>query len=208
LDWLYATEFYQLYEEDLEILPQFPIGDYLRQLDPKYMHPAYKVDFLLTYSHAKGILHIVVEYDGFEYHFRQDADIDAGNHERYLTDSDIERQLTLESYGYKFIRINRFNLGKDPVKTLSDRLYRLVDQSLQKKSNDLVSNLQNQANSLINKTAKQCSSCEQIKDHQAFFDQKLKKGSGGFGRICIECKSKNENDSLQKHTKFRRRKWA
>jgi len=208
LDWLYSTEFYQLYEEDLEILPQFPIGDYLRQLDPKYMHPAYKVDFLLTYSHAKGILHIVVEYDGFEYHFKQDADIDAGNHERYLTDSDIERQLTLESYGYKFIRINRFNLGKDPVKTLSDRLYRLVDQSLQKKANDLVSNLQNQANSLINKTAKQCSSCEQIKDHQAFFDQKLKKGSGGFGRICIECKSKNENDSLQKHTKFRRRKWA
>ena len=27
LDWLYKTEFYQFYEEELEVLPQFPIGD-------------------------------------------------------------------------------------------------------------------------------------------------------------------------------------
>ena len=32
--------------ESVEILPQFPIGDYLRQLDPTYQHPAWRVDFL------------------------------------------------------------------------------------------------------------------------------------------------------------------
>jgi hypothetical protein len=35
--------------------------------------------------------------------------------------------MVLESYGYKFLRINRFNLGNDPVVTLSDRLYALID---------------------------------------------------------------------------------
>ena len=34
--------------------------------------------------------------------------------------------MVIESYGYKFLRINRFNLGEDPVSTLSERLKRLV----------------------------------------------------------------------------------
>lgn len=34
--------------------------------------------------------------------------------------------MVLESYGYKFLRINRFNVGQDSVKTLSDRLAKLV----------------------------------------------------------------------------------
>lgn len=208
LEWLYASEFYQLYEEDLEVLPQFPIGDYLRQLDPTYKHPAYKVDFLLSYTTEKGIIHIVIEYDGFEYHFKKDADIDVGNHERYLTDSDIERQLTLESYGYKFIRINRFNLGKDPVKTLSDRLFRMVDAHFQDNTNAVVKSLQNQASSLINKTAKQCSSCQQIKEHKDFFDPNLKDGAGGFGRNCLACKKTNaKTKGPTGGKKHRRRRW-
>ena len=208
LDWLYASEFYQLYEEDIELLPQFPIGDYLRQLDPTYKHPAYKVDFLLTYANEKGTVNIVVEYDGFEYHFKKDADIDVGNHERYLTDSDIERQLTLESYGYKFIRINKFNLGRDPVKTLSDRLYRLVEQHFKDSTNEVVRTLQTQATSLINKTAKQCPLCEEIKDHQSFFDPKLSNGKGGYGRNCLACKNDGKSSvSKPKKLGSRRRKW-
>lgn len=208
LEWLYASEFYQLYEADLEVLPQFPIGDYLRQLDPSYKHPAFKVDFLLTYTTDRGIVHIVIEYDGFEYHFKKDAEIDVGNHERYLTDSDIERQLTLESYGYKFIRINRFNLGKDPVKTLSDRLFRMVDTHFQDTTNAVVKNLQNQASSLINKTAKQCSACQQIKEHKDFYDPNLKDGAGGFGRNCLACKNINsKSKSATAVKKYRKRRW-
>jgi superfamily I DNA and/or RNA helicase len=204
LDWLYKTEFYQFYEEELEILPQFPIGDYLKQLDPTYKHPSYKVDFLITYTSGTGIVHIVIEYDGFEYHFKQDSEIDAGNHERYLNDSDIERQYTLESYGYNFIRINRFNLGKDPIKTLSDRLYRLINQQLDSKPNELVATLQNQASSLLNKSAKQCPICKQIKQHDQYFDQSLKDGQGGYGRNCIVCK-KNSQQTLKAKSAYRRR---
>jgi very-short-patch-repair endonuclease len=205
LDWLYKTEFYQFYEEELEVLPQFPIGDYLKQLDPTYKHPSYKVDFLLTYTSDKGIVHIVIEYDGFEYHFKQDSDIDIGNHERYLNDSDIERQYTLESYGYKFIRINRFNLGKDPIKTLSDRLYRLINQHFDNKPNELVASLQNQASSLLNKSAKQCPICKQIKQHDQYFDQNLKDGEGGYGRNCISCKSNSQLAAKSKSSN--RRRW-
>jgi hypothetical protein len=193
LDWIYASDFYQLYEEELEVLPQFPIGNYLKQLDPTYKHPMYKVDFLLTFTHDKGIVHIVIEYDGFEYHFKKDSEIDAGNHEQYLNDKDIERQLTLESYGYKFIRINRFNLGKDPIKSLSDRLYRLVDAHFKDTTNAVVRNLQNQASSLINKTAKSCPICKQIKNHDEYYDPKLKEGKGGYGRNCMQCKQQSQN---------------
>jgi len=74
-----------------------------------------------------SLVHIVIEYDGFEYHFRKGVAVDSGNHDRFLNDRDVERQLTLESYGYRFCRINRFNLGRDPVETLSVCLDALFD---------------------------------------------------------------------------------
>jgi hypothetical protein len=128
-----------------------------------------------------------------------------GNHERYLNDSDIERQYTLESYGYKFIRINRFNLGKDPIKTLSDRLYKLINQHFDSKPNELVASLQNQASSLLNKSAKQCPICKQIKQHDQYFDQNLKDGKGGYGRNCIGCKTITQ--SIPKVRSLKRRNW-
>ena len=71
LDWIQKTQFYQMYRENLEILPQFPIGEYLRQLDPTYKDPAWRVDFLLTYVSDGGLASIVVEYDGFEHQFQK-----------------------------------------------------------------------------------------------------------------------------------------
>jgi len=129
LQWLQQSEFVQGQPDDVEIIPQFPIGDYLKQLDPTYEHPAWRVDFLLVCRTDKGTLHIVIEYDGFEFHFDKNkaGAVNVGNHERYLKDSDVERQLTLESYGYRFLRINRFNLGADPVATLDERLAKLVE---------------------------------------------------------------------------------
>ena len=41
----------------------------------------------------------------------------------YLTAKDLEREKVLESFGVQMIRLNRYNLGKDPVTTI-DRLLR------------------------------------------------------------------------------------
>lgn len=68
------------------------------------------------------MIYVVIEYDGFEYHFKKGAAVDVTNHDRYLHEADVERRLTLECYGYRFLRLNRFNLGSDPVTKLSARL--------------------------------------------------------------------------------------
>ena len=38
--------------------------------------------------------------------------IDAGNWRHYLNEADIEREHVLDSYGYKTIRLNKFNIEK------------------------------------------------------------------------------------------------
>jgi len=112
LGWLKSTSFYQRNREDIELRPQFPIGDYLRQLDPLYRHPAYRVDFLLTFRHGERVINVVIEYDGFKEHFTKRGQVDEANWPFYYRAEDIERQMTLESYGYKFLRVNRFNFGQ------------------------------------------------------------------------------------------------
>ena len=43
LDWIQKTSFFQSNSDNIEIHAQFPIGDYLRQLDPTYQQPAYRL---------------------------------------------------------------------------------------------------------------------------------------------------------------------
>jgi hypothetical protein len=105
-----------------------------------------------------------------------------------MLEADIERQLTLESYGYRFLRVNRFNLGKDPVQTLSDRLARLVDRLTEDNGVASVEQMQKVAVGLETKELKPCSRCGQIKPQEAFFDKSLKDGEGGYGRVCMTCK--------------------
>ena len=50
------------------------------------------------------------------------------NWRNYLTPEDVERECILESYGYKMIRVNRFNMGKDPVSSLDQKLKDLIDE--------------------------------------------------------------------------------
>jgi Mrp family chromosome partitioning ATPase/very-short-patch-repair endonuclease len=213
LDWLRKTPFYQQHRDDIEILPQFPIGNYLRQLDPTYQHPSWRVDFLVTVNTAKGTAHIVVEYDGFEHHFQKGKFVNAGNHERYLVEADVERQLTLESYGYRFLRINRFNLGKDPIQTLSDRLSHLVEQLFDENEIKSVENVQKIAEGLAKKVLKTCSKCGQIKPQEAYYDPSLKKGEGGFGRVCTKCKEEATQNLTERRLisgqgrRWRRRRW-
>jgi hypothetical protein len=187
LDWLQRTAFFQNNRDSIEIQPQFPVGDYLRQLDETYRHPAYRCDFLVTVALPEKSVQIIVEYDGFE-HFLDGTHIDAGNYSDYYKPEDLERQFVLEDYGYRFLRINRFNLGHDPVAQLSDRLTKLVDVARHEPNHEAVEGVQADAQGLANGELRTCTRCKQIKSAKEFWDQSLGNGAGGTGRVCMSCK--------------------
>ena len=56
-------------------------------------------------------------------------EVNESNYGFYMKDDDIYRQKVLEGYGYKFLRINRFNIGDDPIETLNNRLQNLVKKN-------------------------------------------------------------------------------
>ena len=120
----------------MEITPQSTIGQYLKSIDPGYQHPKYKVDFLIRLTINSEVYQFIIEYDGFENHFINKDEVNALNWRSYLTPGDVERECILESYGYKMIRVNRFNLGSDPVSNLDKRLNDLIDEyvNLKKRS--------------------------------------------------------------------------
>ncbi len=119
------TKFYKENKEKIEFIPQFELGKYLKQLNREYNHPNYKVDFLLIFNGLK----IVIEYDGFMEHFIDRSEVNESNYKYYMKDDDIYRQKVLEGYGYRFLRINRFNIGDNPIETLNDRLQNLVKKN-------------------------------------------------------------------------------
>ncbi|MBI2355275.1 MAG: topoisomerase DNA-binding C4 zinc finger domain-containing protein [Deltaproteobacteria bacterium] len=188
LQWITQTGFW-LKNKGLgrvSLVPQFNIGEYLRQLDPTraYQHPKYKVDFLLVYRNEKGREHkIVIEYDGFKEHFTNHGEVNEFNYSQYYSPEDVYRQKTLESYGYKFIRINKFNSGKNPIETLDKRLAVATadkngDVDVLKSIHDTIDNIQNNG-------AKECPKCKVIREADEFKDPAC---STGYGRICVYCK--------------------
>ena len=127
IDWIKNTTFFDENKDSIKVTAQFPIGKYLRQLDPSYNHGDYKTDFLLSYSSEENkTVNIVIEYDGFEDHFINYQDVNEMNYEHYYNKDDIERQLVLEGYGYNFIRLNRFNTKTDPAIYLNNRIQQIV----------------------------------------------------------------------------------
>ncbi|MGH8012025.1 MAG: AAA domain-containing protein, partial [Candidatus Binataceae bacterium] len=193
LGWLQATQFYQQNREAIELITQFRIGDYLRQLDPTYHHPKYRTDFLLIYRHGGANINIVIEYDGFEFHFVEQQQVNQANWGFYYRPEDIERQATLETYGYKFLRVNRFNLGADPAATLSERIYKLVESARNNGAANhhaVVKQIQKDAQALADGDKQYCAKCERTRPRRDFFDLTLKKGTGGYGRYCRACKGR------------------
>lgn len=133
LDWLQDTAFFKSNRAAIELHTQFPLGEYLKQLDKRYTHPAYVVDFLLMYTEPTGKQHkIAIEYDGFEFHFQDHSRVNDLTYDQYYTEQHVYREKVLESYGYNFLRINRFNLGKDPAETLHKRLEGIVKKKTSK----------------------------------------------------------------------------
>ena len=131
---------------------------------------------------------IIIEYDGFEFHFNNLDDVNEGNWESYLKETDIEREKILESYGYKTLRINRFNVGKDPISNLNFRIDTLL-REFQEDGNgltgDLVERTRDAVEGLASGEMRVCRKCNQNKPADQFIDPNS--STGNFKRYCKTC---------------------
>ncbi|MDR0942435.1 MAG: topoisomerase DNA-binding C4 zinc finger domain-containing protein [Holosporales bacterium] len=141
LNWIHQTNWFQNNKNKIEIIPQFPVGQYLKQVSKfkQYIHPNYVVDFFVIFSEDnKKQQNIFVEYDGLEYHFEHNNNIDLSNYEYFYTEEHIYRQKVLESYGYKFIRLNRFNMADNPIEILDNKFEEITSGKQDKSLNDQI----------------------------------------------------------------------
>lgn len=184
MNWFYQTDFWKKNKDNIEFIPQFELGKYLKQLDKTYNHPNYKVDFLLVYKDEIHQEHkIIIEYDGFREHFKDIDEINEFNYQDYYTDGDVYRQKVLESYGYKFLRINKFNIGNDPISILNERISNLIKNGVVK--NNVISHIHETIEGLQNGEMKECPKCKEIREYKDFRDPDL---ITGYGRFCCHCK--------------------
>ncbi len=191
LNWFYQTSFWQKNKSSLEIIPQFQIGKYLKQLDKTYQHPMYRVDFLLILREEGGSdRKFIIEYDGFLEHFVDLPGIDETNYADYYSEEDVYRQKVLEGYGYRFLRINRFNVGENPVLTLSQRLFDLLARD--KKHNPAIANIHSAIEGLQNGDLKECPKCHELRPLSEFENKSL---ASGYGRFCVSCKPRSSSNS-------------
>jgi hypothetical protein len=191
LNWFYQTDFWTNNKKSITFIPGFEIGKYLKQLDPTYTHPMYKVDFLLAYKDGDDKERkIVIEYDGFEEHFKNRDQVDEYNYEHYMSDGDVYRQKVLESYGYKFLRINKFNSGTNPVQTLDKRLKELTKP--EPKTNPWLTKIHTTIEDIQSGDLKECPKCKELRDVDDFKDASLARG---VGRICKHCKTASGSTS-------------
>lgn len=126
---LLQTDFIKSHRQNIQIIPQFQIGDYIRAEFKKQI-PKYRVDFLVTYSKGGKEQTLILEYDGVEFHTKNPDIVTKHNFNQEFLDYDIARQLELETYGYRFLRINKFTLlpeNKDEQE--KDVLNRLLEKS-------------------------------------------------------------------------------
>jgi superfamily I DNA and/or RNA helicase/very-short-patch-repair endonuclease/predicted RNA-binding Zn-ribbon protein involved in translation (DUF1610 family) len=191
LNWFYQTKFWKENKDSIEFLPQFEIGKYLKQLDRTYTHPAYVVDFLLIYTDESHREHkIIIEYDGFREHFKDIDGVNEFNYKEYYSDGDVYRQKVLESYGYKFLRINKFNIGANAIENLDKRISALI--RLATGGNPLLTNIHETIEGLQTGEMKECPKCKEVRDIQDFKDSSLSTGVGRFCGVCKGMKMKPE----------------
>lgn len=208
LNWIQQTAVYLRYKP--EIQPQFEIGKYLSALDKNYSHPLYRVDFMLRFDIEGHQRSIIIEYDGFEFHFKEKSQVDGGNWRHFLKEDDIEREHILESYGYKTIRLNKFNVGADPVDTI-DELIEEVLESFDSGGNELIKQVledtENATEGLALGTYKVCKKCNSNKPLSNFEKPHT---SSGYGRYCNSCvtpttKKKRKGTKKRSQSKLNKR---
>ena len=170
-------------KKNLEMRAQFPIGETLKQLDPDYGHPKFVVDFLVIFSGQSGNKNVIIEYDGLKDHFDSQELVTDGNFEDFYSTDHYEREKALETYGYNFIRLNKFNTADDPVKFLDKKLKDAF------KSSEKLNVSQYKTIETFKKTKdgemKHCERCSQSKPREDFYDKSL---SSGIGVVCRSCK--------------------
>lgn len=192
LEWIKQSTFYRKNHDCIDLKAQFPVGEYLRQLDHTYHHPNWRVDFLLVYRHNSHDTKIIIEYDGFAEHFTDREKVHEGNYESFYKPQDIERQLVIESYGYKFLRLNRFNLGENPVEAISSRLNQLANGDQEAQRSESQERVKKAIKDIEEGDSKPCPRCNIVKRLEDFYDGRLKGGKGGIGSVCRKCKGMRE----------------
>ena len=193
LNWFYQTNFWKDNKDNIEFFPQFEIGKYLKQLNRTYNHPNYKVDFLLVYKDDSGKENkIIIEYDGFKEHFHDLDQVNEFNYSEYYSEDDLYRQKVLESYGYKFLRINKFNIGKNPVVALNERIAGLI-KTTRVSGNSVLDGIKETIDGLQTGEKKECPKCHEIRDYFDFKDPRLVRGYGRFCKYCKELASSNQS---------------
>jgi len=194
LNWFYQTDFWAKNKHNAEFIPQFEIGKYLKQLDITYKHPNYKVDFLLVYHDEQHKEHkIIIEYDGFKEHFQNIDEVNEFNYVHYYSENDVYREKVLESYGYKFLRINKFNIGSNPIKNLDERISSLLRSG--KETSPFLDSIHETYEGLQNGDKKECPKCKEIRETADFKDTTLIRG---YGRFCRFCKSQSLASSISR----------
>ena len=185
LEWIQQSSAYQKHKPEIE--PQFEIGKYLSALDKQYKHPMYRVDFMLRFNVNGKQRSVIVEYDGFEFHFENRSKVDAGNWRHFLKDEDVEREHILESYGYKTIRLNKFNVGEDPVDTINELLEDVLE-SFNSNGDELIMQVLDDTEAahagLLTGSFKVCKRCDQNKPLSEFEKPET---ISGFGTYCNSC---------------------
>jgi superfamily I DNA and/or RNA helicase len=127
---LLDTKFVKEHRDNIKIIPQFDIGKYI-SAEYKVYVPKYRTDFLLTYANGGKEATLILEYDGLEFHFNNPNEVNNLNFSQSYLDYDTARQLELESYGYSFLRINKFNLRpRSQNETEADVLNSLLEEKL------------------------------------------------------------------------------
>tara|TARA_Y100000389_G_C17254512_1_gene409839 strand:- start:52 stop:795 length:744 start_codon:yes stop_codon:yes gene_type:complete len=182
LGWIKNTDFFSKFRKEINLQAQFPIGEYLKELDPDYSHPKFKTDFLMSVKKDQENYNIIIEYDGFDYHFKKSELINEFNFEYFNTEEHYERQKVLESYGYRFIRLNRFNCSDDPISFLNNFLFNIVDKGSTQNISDKIKKTAKLAQS---KEAKHCKTCDKILPLEKFKDNSLKTK---YGNVCNKCR--------------------
>ena len=196
LTWIQQSPVYV--ELQPEIIPQFQLGKYLKSLDSGYKHASFRIDFLLRFSIEGHQRDIIIEYDGFEYHFDNKEEVDAGNWAHYQKPEDIEREHILESYGYKMLRLNKFNIGNDPVYFLNSQIKKILEE-YEDKGDALVKTVIEDATSafegLKTGTYRICKKCDKNKPTTEFMDDNA---LSGYRRFCSSCSKPMHKKSKKK----------
>ena len=123
---LINTDFVKSNREHIKIVPQFKIGEYIRAEFERQI-PKYRVDFLMTFSREGKEKSFILEYDGVEFHTKNPDMVTRHNFTQEYLDYDVNRQIELESYGYRFLRPNKFNLRPEQAgETKTDVLDRFL----------------------------------------------------------------------------------